>query len=36
MPAPAAPPAPTQLNALALLWAVIKDWLRSLFSAKKA
>jgi carbon monoxide dehydrogenase subunit G len=36
VPAPVAPPAPTQLNALALLWAVIKDWLRSLFSAKKA
>ena len=27
---------PTQLNALALLFAVLKDWLRSLFAAKKA
>lgn len=27
--------APTQLNALALAWAVFKDWLKSLFSAKK-
>jgi len=26
----------TQLNALSLFWAVIKDWLRSLFAAKKA
>jgi len=30
------PPAATQLNGLALIWAVIKDWLRSLFSARKA
>ena len=30
------PPAPTQLNALALAWAILKDWLRSLFSPKKA
>ncbi len=28
-------PAPSQLNALALAWAVLKDWLRSLFSPKK-
>ena len=28
--------APTQLNALALAWAVFMDWLKSLFSAKKA
>ena len=35
-PAAGAAPAPTQLNALALGWAVIKDWLRSLFSPKKA
>ena len=28
-------PAPTQLNGLALAWAVIKDWLRSLFAAKR-
>lgn len=34
-PAPAAQ-SPTQLNGLALIWAVIKDWLRSLFAAKKA
>ena len=33
-----APPAqePAQLNGLALAWAVIKDWFRSLFAAKKA
>ncbi len=30
-----AAPAASQLNALALAWAVIKDWLRSLFSPKK-
>ena len=32
------PPAqePAQLNGLALAWAVIKDWFRSLFAAKKA
>ena len=40
--APAAAPVlaptqePAQLNGLALMWAVIKDWLRSLFGAKKA
>jgi hypothetical protein len=36
--APAAPPpaAPSQLNGLVLMWAVIKDWLRSLFGLKKA
>ena len=33
---PTAPPPPTQLNGLALMWAVIKDWLRSLFAAKRA
>ena len=27
---------PAQLNGLALAWAVIKDWFRSLFAAKKA
>ena len=32
----AAPMPPSQLNALALIWAVVKDWLRSLFAAKKA
>jgi hypothetical protein len=31
-----APPGPTQLNGLALLWAIVKDWLRSLFTAKRA
>jgi carbon monoxide dehydrogenase subunit G len=30
------PAAPSQLNGLALMWAIIKDWLRSLFAAKKA
>lgn len=34
--APAAAPEPSQLNALALAWAVIKDWFKSLFSAKRA
>jgi len=29
-------PAPAQLNALALAWSIVKDWLRALFSAKKA
>jgi carbon monoxide dehydrogenase subunit G len=36
--APAAPTVasqPKQLNALALIWAVIRDWLRSLFGAKR-
>lgn len=33
---PVAPPAPTQLNGLALVWAIIKDWLHSFFAAKKA
>lgn len=32
---PAALQAPTQLNGLALMWAVIKDWLRSLLAPKK-
>jgi uncharacterized protein len=30
-----APPPSTQLNGFALMWAVIKDWLRSLFAAKR-
>jgi hypothetical protein len=34
-PAPL-PVAPSQLNGLALIWAIIKDWLRSLFATKKA
>jgi carbon monoxide dehydrogenase subunit G len=29
------PPAPTQLNGLALVWAIVKDRLRSLFTAKR-
>src|SRR5262252_3682444 len=40
MSAPAAPvsqPAPAaQLNGLALLWAVIRDWLRGIFSGRRA
>jgi hypothetical protein len=28
------PPAARELNGLALLWAIIKDWLRGLFSRK--
>jgi hypothetical protein len=28
------PPASRELNGLALLWAIIKDWLRGLFSRK--
>jgi len=38
VPAPAAPTVasqPKQLNALVVIWAVIKDWLRSLFGAKR-
>jgi carbon monoxide dehydrogenase subunit G len=31
---PTAPP-PTPLNALALLWAIVRDWLRGLFAAKR-
>ncbi len=31
-----APPPSTQLNGFALMWVVIKDWLRSLFMAKRA
>lgn len=36
---PAPPPRPaqaTELNGLSLMWAVFKDWLRGLFSGKKA
>jgi hypothetical protein len=29
-------PAERELNGLALLWAVVKDWLRGLFSKKAA
>jgi carbon monoxide dehydrogenase subunit G len=36
MAASAAAPAPKPLNGMALLWAVVRDWLRSLFAAKKA
>jgi uncharacterized protein len=35
-PAGGAAPASAPLNGLALLWAVIKSWLRSLFGARKA
>jgi uncharacterized protein len=38
-PAPAAPippPPANELNGLALLWSIIKDWLRGLFSRKTA
>jgi carbon monoxide dehydrogenase subunit G len=31
-----ATPQPKPLNALALIWAIIKDWLRALFAAKRA
>jgi carbon monoxide dehydrogenase subunit G len=34
--APAPPPAARELNGLVLLWAVIKDWLRRLFSKTMA
>ena len=34
--AAAAPAPPSQLNALALLWAVVRDWFRSLFGRKRA
>jgi carbon monoxide dehydrogenase subunit G len=34
-PGAGAAPAPSQLNALALAWAVIRDWFTSLFSSKK-
>jgi carbon monoxide dehydrogenase subunit G len=38
--APAAPasqpPPPAELNGLALLWAVIRDWLRGLFAGRRA
>jgi carbon monoxide dehydrogenase subunit G len=30
------PPQPTQLNALALLWAIVRDWFRSLVGRKGA
>jgi carbon monoxide dehydrogenase subunit G len=35
-PAPPAPPPPAELNGLALIWAIIRDWVRSLFGAKGA
>ena len=34
--APAAPPAAAELNGLALLWAIVRDWLRGLFGKKTA
>lgn len=35
-PPPIPPPASTELNGLALLWSILKDWLRGLFSRKTA
>lgn len=29
------PPAPRELNGLALVWAILKDWLRGLFSSRQ-
>ena len=34
--APPSPPEPQALNGLALAWAVVKDWLRGIFSKKTA
>jgi len=34
--AAASPPVATELNGLALLWAVIRDWLRGIFAGKRA
>ena len=34
--APIPPPAANELNGLALLWSILKDWLRGLFSRKTA
>lgn len=34
--AAATPPTPSHLNAFALVWAIVRDWFRSLFAAKKA
>jgi len=33
-PQVAPPPQPTELNGLALLWAIVRDWFRGLFSNK--
>ena len=33
--APALAPEPTQLNALALLWGVLRDWFKSLFGTSR-
>lgn len=35
-PAPRAAPPASELNGLALMWAVLKDWLRGLFGGRKA
>ena len=35
-PAPVPPPAATELNGLAILWAAFKEWLRGLFSRNPA
>jgi hypothetical protein len=31
---PIPPPAAKELNGLALLWSILRDWLRGLFSRK--
>jgi hypothetical protein len=36
VPSPPPPPVTHELNGLALMWAVFKDWLRGLFSKKAA
>jgi hypothetical protein len=36
IPSAATPQPVNELNAFALIWAVFKDWLRSLFGAKRA
>jgi uncharacterized protein len=35
-PEPQTPAAPAELNGMALAWAIIRDWLRGLFSRKTA
>jgi hypothetical protein len=34
--AASSPPVTTELNGLALLWAIIRDWLRGIFASKRA
>ena len=36
VPVVLAAPARTELNGMALMWAIISDWFRNLFSARKA